>query len=171
MPVNETVRDKELQSKAELCMNHKMRLMFSAGIAPLFVLLGIGLCFLEGVSKFFPIFLFVLAALFILFFAVLAPVITRQLVGRMMGERRIRSRWCFSGEEVSVSGEKESDAHVYYYTDFIRCDEYREFWLLYLARDSAFVLSKGAMTEGTAEDLSVLLAVKLKEKYRCHVKK
>ncbi len=169
MLVNESRYDVENELKARMYQSRLLRICFIVVLPAVFVGLGIAFLFVNGVSLFFPVFLFVFAAASLVFFAFLYKPVMRRLIGKALQGQECDVVWTFSGEGFSVHAENTSLGNTENepYSSLTKCEEYADMWLL--SRGWLVLpLAKSGMTEGTAEELCVLLAVKLGDRY--HVK-
>ena len=67
------------------------------------------------------------------------------------------------GEQITAKG-------TVAYADLRKAVEYADMWILYLDRSTVLAVARGGMTQGKAEDLSVLFGVKLGERFVSHVR-
>ncbi len=172
MLVNQSHYNVETELKARMYMGRPVRFCFIVVLPVLFVALGIVLLFVEGVNLFFPIFLFVFAAASI-FAASFYPILLRRLIAKLLNGKSGEIVCTFLDDGLSVHAEESlgvENAAGAPYSIITKCGEYADMWLLY--RGSVVLpLEKAGMTRGTAEELSVLLAVKLGNRYTVKYRK
>ena len=142
------------------------------GMSALFLVLGVVLLALKA-DVFFYAFCFAAAALLLIFlFFCYKPVLRAVLKKSLAGKEAVH-RFVFreDGFELkSERGEQITAKGTVAYADLRKAVEYADMWILYLDRSTVLAVARGGMTQGKAEDLSVLFGVKLGERFVSHVR-
>ena len=171
MFVNETKNDVETNLSATLHTGGPIMAGACGGFAAFFAVLGAVLLALKA-DVFFYAFCFAAALLLIfLFFCykpVLKAVLKKSLVGKEAAHRFVFREDGF--ELKSERGEQITAKGTVAYADLMKVVEYSDMWIVYLDRSTVLAVARGGMTQGKAEDLSVLFGVKLGERFVSHVR-
>lgn len=172
MFVNETKNDVETNLSATLHTGGPVMAGVCGGMSALFLVLGAVLLALKA-DVFFYAFCFAAAALLLIFlFFCYKPVLRAVLKKSLAGKEAVH-RFVFreDGFELkSERGEQITAKGTVAYADIMKVVEYSDMWILYLDRSTVLAVARGGMTQGKAEDLSVLFGVKLGERFVSHVR-
>lgn len=121
----------------------------------------------------FPIICLVFAFVLVLFALLLKPFFKLCLKKSTQGKQSTQI-FAFTQEgyenETRLSDGTQSKA-TGSYEGFIEAKEYRDMWLLYISKATVFAVSKDGMTQGTAEELSEMLARNMGTRYKVCYKK
>lgn len=172
MFVNETKNDMKTNLSATLHTGGPVMAGACGGMSALFLVLGAVLLALKA-DVFFYAFCFAAAALLLLFlFFGYKPMLKAVLKKSLAGKEELH-RFVFreDGFEMrSERGEQIGARATVAYADLMKAAEYADMWILWLDRSTVLAVARDGMTQGKAEDLSVLFGVKLGERFISHVR-
>lgn len=172
MFVNETKNDMKTNLSATLHTGGPIMAGVCGGMSALFLVLGAVLLALKA-DVFFYAFCFAAAALLLLFlFFGYKPMLKAVLKKSLAGKEELH-RFVFreDGFEMrSERGEQIGARATVAYADLMKAVEYADMWILWLDRSTVLAVARDGMTQGKAEDLSVLFGVKLGERFISHVR-
>ena len=172
MLVNETKNDVETNLAATLHTGGPVMAAACGGMSVLFAALG-GLLLGIGADVFFYAFCFAAAALLILFLLFGYKPLLRVVLKKSLAGKEAVHRFVFLEDNFEFRterGEQITGKNTVAYQDILKVVEYADMWIVYLDRSTVLAVSRGGMTEGRAEDLSVLFGVKLGERFKSRVK-
>ncbi len=175
MFVNVTQNNVETNLATTMHLATKMRLIALCALVPAFIVVGIIFLFLQDVSIFFSIFLFVLAVVFLVFVLFLYRPVMRKLLTRTLAGKEGQVRYTFREDGYELIVTTATDPQPFQmsgeYGTLLRIVEYDDMWLFYYDKDNIFPISRDGMQEGTAEELGVFFGVKLADRYLVKRKK
>lgn len=125
------------------------------------VLLSLELVFPSEEPDFFFVTLLFLLGIFFLVFALVFKPFMRKILRKNMQGKESTNEFVFTegGYEVTTllnDGTRSTASGGY--NGFTEAKEYKDMWVLYINKATAFSLGKECMTAGTAEELSALLS-------------
>lgn len=174
MFINQTPNNLETNLAANLHLGKKIKIFTLCGFCPLFIILGIAVLILDPAEPITPIFFFILAALFAVFYLFLFKPILKRTIKKQLNGMESENTFCFEDDHFTIqttskNGLNSSATGVY--GCLTKVEEYDDMWLFFYNKINLFILLKDGMTEGTVEDFSVFLHVKLSDRLIVKTKK
>ena len=172
MLVNETKNDVETNLAATLHTGGPVMAGACIGFAAFFALLGAVLLALKA-DVFFYAFCFAAAALLLLFLLFGYKPMLKAVLQKSLAGKETVHRFVFLEDNLEFRterGEQITGKSVVAYQDIRKVTEYADMWIVWLDRSTVLAVSRSGMTQGRAEDLSVLFGVKLGERFKSHVR-
>lgn len=174
MFINQTPNNLENNLAANLHVGRKVKIITLCVFCPLFILLGAAFLWIDPNDLIGPIFLFSLAVLFAAFYLFLFKPILKRTIKKMMEGKEGVNTYCFDEDSFTIQTETNaglSSSAAGVYSALTKVEEYDDMWLLYYNKANMFIVMKDCMTQGSAEDFSVFLNVKLAERMKVKTKK
>lgn len=174
MFVNQTQNNLETNLAANLHIAKPYKIVFLCVFCPLFLLLGVMCLLIDPSDLVMPIFLIAMAVVFALFYLVFFKKILIHTIKKMLQGKEGVNTFTFEDDGFTVQTETNaglSGSSTGVYGSLSKAVEYDDMWLLYYNRATVFTVCKSGMKEGSAEDFSVFLGVKLGERLRVKTKK
>lgn len=174
MFINQTPNNLENNLAANLHVGKKVKLMTLCVFCPLFILLGVAFLWIDPSDLIGPIFLFSLAVLFAAFYLLFFKRILKRSIKKLMEGKEGVNTFTFDEDSFTIQTETNaglSSQATGVYSALTKVEEYDDMWLLYYNKANMFIVMKECMTQGTAEDFSVFLNVKLAERMKVKTKK
>jgi len=174
MLVNQTKMDLETNLKASMQMTKQLKLIVLCCFCPACVVLGVLFLVLDPSDLLAPIFMFVIAALFVIFYLCFFKPIVKRTIKKTLEGKEGYNTFIFEDDGFTIqthtnAGMDGTSTGVY--SSLSKAEEYGDMWLLYYNRATVFIVMKSGMVQGTAEELAVFLGVKLGERYQNKMKK